>query len=302
MLFAIFVFFIFFLLVTSGLLIMFYRQPVLRRLASVIESSDGPRIDRETKAERFGSAFHALAEKIQKAFPKGANEVSVTQKRLVLAGYRRDAHLNALYASKVLLPLSLCVLALVTGLYQWQPIVVFLGAIAVGYLAPDYVVSYLMSERRTQLSEGLPDALDLMVVCLEAGLSLDQSVLLTSDEIASGHPAVADELGLVMLEVRAGKTRVDAWKALLDRTDLDEIRVLVSIIVQADQFGTGVSKTLRVHTETMRMRRSQRVEELAAKTSVKLVFPLVLLIFPSLFVVVLGPAVIQIAKAFKDMH
>jgi tight adherence protein C len=141
--------------------------------------------------------------------------------------------------------------------------------------------------------------LDLLVVCLEAGLSLDQAVLRTSDELRFSHPVIADELALVMLEVRAGKSRVAAWRSLAERTDLDDIRMLVSILVQADQFGTGISKTLRTHSETMRTRRRQRVEEIAAKTSVKLVFPLVLFIFPSIFVVALGSAVIQISEGFK---
>jgi tight adherence protein C len=139
----------------------------------------------------------------------------------------------------------------------------------------------------------------VLVVCLEAGLSLDQAVLRAIDELRPSHPAIADELGLSMLEVRAGRARVEAWRSLAERIDVEAVRMLVSILVQADQFGTGVSKTLRTHSETMRIRRRQRVEELAAKTSVKLVFPLLLFIFPTLWVVVLGPAIITITESLK---
>jgi tight adherence protein C len=198
-------------------------------------------------------------------------------------------------------PVVLCIIAAATGAYRWQPFVIFAAAIVLGYLIPDYWLGHRITARQNALSLGLPDALDLLVVCLEAGLSLDQSVLRASDELTIGHPVIADELGLVMLEVRAGRNRVDAWKSFAARTDLDEIRMLVSILVQADQFGTGVSRTLRIHAETMRTRRKLRVEEQAAKTAVKLVFPLALFIFPSLFVVMLGSGMIQMSEAFKAL-
>jgi tight adherence protein C len=299
MLYAIFGFLIFFLLAASGLLLVFYRETLGRRLAAIIGSThdDVPRL---SKTEQLNESVRTFAGKIQKAVPKGEKETSVVQQRLILAGFRERAHLNIFYASKILLPVFLCVLAAATGAYRWQPFMVLLAAIAAGYLAPDYWLGFRITARQMNINVGLPDALDLMVVCLEAGLSLDQAVIRTTDELASGHPAMAEELNLVMLEVRAGRNRVDAWKGLAARTDLDEVRILVTVFVQADQFGTGVSKTLRIHAETMRKRRSQRVEELAAKTSVKLVFPLVFCIFPSLFVVMLGPAILQISEMFKD--
>jgi tight adherence protein C len=168
-----------------------------------------------------------------------------------------------------------------------------------GYMLPDFTLDHLIKARENEIRMGLPDVLDLLVVCLEAGLSLDQAVLRATDELRTSHPALGDELGLVMLEVRAGRARVEAWRGLAERADIEAVRMLVSILVQADQFGTGISKTLRVHSDTMRTRRRQRVEELAAKTAVKLVFPLLLFIFPSLWVVVLGPAIITIAENLK---
>jgi tight adherence protein C len=203
------------------------------------------------------------------------------------------------YASKAILPVMLCVIAVATGLYRWSPVVVFGAAILLGYILPDFILDSLIKKRANQIRRGLPDVLDLLVVCLEAGLSLDQSVLRAVDELRSSFPAIVDELGLVMLEVRAGRPRTEAWRGLSERTDVDGIRTLVSILIQADQFGTGISKTLRIHSDTMRTRRRQRVEEMAAKTAVKLVFPLLIFIFPSLWVVVLGPAIILISENLK---
>ena len=141
--------------------------------------------------------------------------------------------------------------------------------------------------------------LDLLTICIEAGLGLDQATARTAEELRRAQPELCDELGIVVLEQRAGRARSDAWRHLAERTDVDCMRNLVSMLVQAEQFGTSVAKTLRVHSNTLRTQRVQAVEEKAAKTSVKLVFPLVLFIFPSLFVVVLGPAGISIMDSFN---
>jgi len=143
--------------------------------------------------------------------------------------------------------------------------------------------------------------LDLLVICIEAGLSMDQAVIRTAQELAAAHPALCDELGIVILEQRAGRPRVDAWKNLSQRADVDTLRSLVSVLVQSEQFGTSIARTLRTHADTLRNQRIQKIEEMAAKTTVKLVFPLVLFIFPSLFVVVLGPAVIMMMESFKTL-
>jgi tight adherence protein C len=172
--------------------------------------------------------------------------------------------------------------------------------VGLGYLLPDYWLEYRIRARANALQQGLPDLLDLMVVCLEAGLSIDQAALRSSEAMRFSHPAIADELTLVTLEVRAGQSRMEAWRHLAERTNVEAIRIFVTMLVQADQFGTGVSRTLRVHSDTMRIQRRQKLEELAAKTAVKLVFPLALFIFPSFFVVVLGPAILTLAEAFSN--
>jgi tight adherence protein C len=138
----------------------------------------------------------------------------------------------------------------------------------------------------------------LMVVCIEAGLSMDQALARSADELRGSQPEIADEMGLLILEQRAGKPRVDSWRHLAERVDIDVMRALVSAVIQADQYGTSIAKTLRVYSDTLRTQRRQNVEEQAAKTPVKLVFPLVLFIFPSLFVVVVGPALIVMSEGF----
>jgi tight adherence protein C len=150
-----------------------------------------------------------------------------------------------------------------------------------------------------KLTLGLPEALDLMVICVEAGLSVDKATMRTAEELRISQPAIADELSLVYLEQRAGRPRAEAWKNLGERTDVDTIRALASILIQADKFGTSVGKTLRTHSEMLRTRRRQDAEEKAAKTTVKLTFPLVLFIFPSLFVVTLGPSMIVMLEGFE---
>jgi tight adherence protein C len=295
---AIFAFLIAFLLVGSALTLLFYREALGQRLSGLLSpQSDAGLLDR-FKTEASLASLGQLAGLLKNVVPKGEKETSVIRQRLILGGYRRETHINNFYAFKAVVPVMLCVIAAATGLYRWNPFIVFTLAIVVGYLIPDYWLGHRITAREHALRSGLPDLLDLMVVCLEAGLSMDQASMRASEELRFSHPVIADEITLVMLEVRAGKSRMEAWKHLASRTDVDSIRMLVSILVQADQFGTGVSKTLRINAETLRTRRKQRVEELAAKTTVKLVFPLVLFIFPSLFIIVIGPAGILLVDAF----
>ena len=154
---------------------------------------------------------------------------------------------------------------------------------------------------QAKIRRGLPDVLDLMVICIEAGQSLDQATIRTAEELRTAQPAISDELGVVVLEQRAGRERTAAWRQFAERTAVDTVRNLVSVLVQSEKFGTSIAKTLRVHADTLRTQRRQKVEEQAAKTSVKLVFPLVFFIFPALFVVTLGPAIIVIQESFKTL-
>lgn len=292
-------FLVVFLLVGTGGLLLFYRDVALKRLASVISLSPG----RQGTARRWlhlgsSASVSSFVSPFERMLPRSPEEVSVIQKRLIRAGYRKDSAVRVFYGWKVLAPLLLAGLATLTGVYTWGPFVVYTLSFAVGFLLPDFVLGGLIASRQLNIRIGLPDALDLMVICIEAGMGLDQAIQRVADEMRLSHREISDELGVIGLEQRAGRARAEAWKNLAERTDVEEVRAVVATLVQADQFGTSVAKALRVHSETLRTRRRQQVEEEAAKTAVKLVFPLVLFIFPSLFVVTLGPALITLMEGF----
>lgn len=299
MLYAIFTFIILLLLVGSGLLLLFYREALGQRISAILGTRAVAGLPGVSRLREATLSLSNIAGSIQRLVPKDEKEISATNKRLVRAGFRGENAVNVLYAARTVVPVVLCVAVTASGAYHWSPAIVFVTSVVLGYLLPDFVLDHMIRARNENIRLGLPDVLDLLVVCLEAGLSMDQAVLRAANELHAAFPVMADELGLVMLEIRAGRPRADVWRGFAERTDLDVIRMLVSILVQADQFGTGVSKTLRIHSETLRTLRRQRVEELAAKTTVKLVFPLLLFIFPSLWVVVLGPAAITIMENLK---
>jgi tight adherence protein C len=166
-----------------------------------------------------------------------------------------------------------------------------------GYLLPDAVVSHRVTRRKREIQNGLPDALDLLVVCVEAGSSLDQAILRASEELEIAMPAIAFELGTVATEIRAGKPRLDAFQDFAKRTGVDDVRALVAMLVQTDRFGTSIAQALRTHSDTSRTKRRQTAEERAAKVGVKLVFPLVLCLLPALYVVCLGPVGVRLYRA-----
>jgi tight adherence protein C len=250
------------------------------------------------KPGRAGESIRAAIQPFDRVLPKSPQEVSVAQKRLIRAGYREDAHLRIFHGSKVVVPIVLVLLVTFSGITEsFNPFIAYVMAIGLGYLAPDFWLGNRIAKRQTEIRLSIPDFLDLMVVCIEAGLSIDQALVRTSDELRPTHPEISDETGLVTLEQRAGRPRVDAWRNLAERVDLEIVRTLVGAIIQADQFGTSIAKTLRIYSDGLRVKRRQDVEEKAAKTAVKLVFPLVFFIFPALFVVTLGPSLLVMVDA-----
>lgn len=296
--FAIFAFVAMFLLIVSAGLLIFYRGAVLNRISSVIaEHSAGQ--PRGNTLKRAGSSISDMVERLDHVVPKTQAEVSVAQQRLIRSGYRNDSAVRLFYGMKFVAPLVLCAAVLLSGLAAKSPFIICVAALGVGYLAPDFWIGRRISVRQSQLRRSLPDMLDLLVICIEAGLGLDQATARAAQELRNAYPAISDEIGLVVLEQRAGCARSDAWRHLAERTDVDTVRTLVAMIVQAESFGTSVSKTLRTHSETLRTQRIQAVEEMAAKTTIKLIFPLVLFIFPCLFLVTLGPAFILMSASFK---
>ena len=185
---------------------------------------------------------------------------------------------------------------LLSGAYRRNPFIFLLIAAIAGYLLPELWLGWRVRARQHRLRKGLPDALDLLVICIEAGLGLDQALLRVSQELQITHRELSEELQLVNLEMRVGKTRLEALRELARRTGLDDIKALVAMLIQTERFGTSVAQSLRVHADDLRVRRRQRAEEQGAKTSVKMVPPLVFFIFPALMVVILGPAVITLLR------
>jgi tight adherence protein C len=220
-----------------------------------------------------------------------------TRRRLTEAGFHRPSAVNVFTATQLVSTIVLAALPLlVMGRSRGFMIAVFGGVL--GYMAPGLLLDRRVSQRRLRIENGLPDALDLLIVSIEAGLALDQAILKTGEELALAHPELAEELRLINIECRAGKPRIEAFKNFAARTKVDDVRSLVAMLVQTDRFGTSVAKALRTHAEVSRTKRRQRAEERAAKIGVKLVFPLVFCLFPAFYVVTLGPAIIKFIQAF----
>jgi tight adherence protein C len=273
-------------------------------VASLVLSRTAPEIKRlrkVTKAEGTqtwlrSSGASALARgrsKLRKAGKDGPR----LQRRLALAGWD-DPHVAWLYSAgqPILSVLFGLVPVVILGVRDgW--ILALLTAI-IGYILPDLMLSRRITQHKRAIQNGLPDALDLLVVCVEAGSSLDQAILKASEELEIAMPAMAHELRTVATEIRAGKQRLDAFQDLAKRTNLDDVRALVAMLIQTDRFGTSIAQALRTHAETSRTKRRQRAEERAGKVGVKLVFPLVLCLLPALYVVCLGPVVVRMYRAF----
>jgi tight adherence protein C len=236
--------------------------------------------------------------------PKEDWQKSGLQKMLVHAGYRGPQALYVLLGAKLVVALALPVVASVLwSMYGdinyplGNPItlVALLLTSLVGFIVPDYVMQKRINARRLKMTEGFPDALDMLVVCVEAGLGLDAAISRVALELRLSHPELANELELNSLETRAGKSREEALKATSERMGVEEVNAMVTLLIQADKFGTSVGTALRSYSEEMRVKRIQRAREKAAKLPVQMMFPVMVFIFPALFLVILGPAVISIA-------
>ena len=226
----------------------------------------------------------------------GITESGDAARRLALAGYRDPQAAEVFYATKLLAPVLAAVVAgfvIRQDVFFWF---VILGA--VGFMVPDLWLTMAVSRRRERVRLSLPDALDLLVICMEAGLGLDQAMIRVGRELAISNPDISDELSIINMEQRAGKPRLEAWRNMADRTDLEVVRSFVSMLVQTERFGTPISRSLATFADSLRLKRRQLAEELAAKTTIKMIFPLALFIFPSMFIVLLAPAVISIQRNF----
>jgi len=215
------------------------------------------------------------------------------QMRFRSAGLRTQNCVDGYFAVRLLGPVAVLLFWTFFRDIGFFPIALMAAG---AYLGPDLWLTARAKRRRGQIRLGLADALDLMVVCVDAGLGLDQALLRTGQELATSHPVIAEEFMLINLEQRAGKPRINAWRDMADRTQLETVRGFATMLAQSDRFGTPIARALGTFADELRKKRSQQAEEMAAKTTVKLMFPLVLFIFPSMFIVLLGPAVLTISR------
>jgi len=276
-----------------------YARPgqVYERLGEpVIETpTAGTPVDAEPRRPRE----FKLLEKVGGMLPVSSEENSDTRKMLTYAGYRSDNAVKIYYGLRVLCVVVLGTLGLMLRNASDNPsmhVILPLAAALGGYIAPSFLLGKKITKRQTTLRLALPDALDLMVISVEAGLGLDQAISYVSAELRISHPELTEEFSLVNLEIRAGKRRSDALKNLGERTGEPELRKLAAILIQNDRFGTSIADSLRDHSDFMRVRRRQEAEERAAKVGVKLVFPIFFFILPAMMLVCAGPGVLQVVK------
>ncbi|HVO98844.1 MAG TPA: type II secretion system F family protein [Bryobacteraceae bacterium] len=258
----------------------------------------------EHMPEHPSLAIHELVKRLGNFIPQSPKDVTVMQRRLIRAGIRTENALKYLYGAKaacgITLPL-LTALAVAGSGMSTNGVAAILVAAAVGFFGPNEYVRRLAVKRQKEIARGLANALDLLVVCVESGLGLDQAILQVSKELEHAHPEISEEFGLVNLELKAGKRRVDALRNLAERTGVDDLKKLVAVLIQADRFGTGVAQSLRAHSDFMRVQARQVAEEKAAKLGVKLIFPIFFCILPSLFVVTVGPVAVKIIRELVPM-
>lgn len=221
----------------------------------------------------------------------------VLVRRLMLAGFRKPAHLDIFLGARLALPAAVGCLVLIFS----SNIFLFLFTIVLVFFIPDFWLNRAVKKRRERIRLSLPDGLDLLAICIEAGLGLDQGIVRVGQELRTSHPELSEELLQINFEQRAGAPRIAAWQSFADRAGTENVRSFVAMLVQTDRFGTPISKSLGSFSDTLRTQRRQKAEELAAKTTIKLIPPLVFFIFPSIGIVILVPAFITIFENLKHL-
>ncbi|ATX79923.1 tight adherence protein C [Mariprofundus aestuarium] len=282
--------------------------PLQRRLNAIEHPEEVAA--QEDHDQREGRFFVRIAESASNmVIPDQGWADSAMKMKLVRAGYYAPRAMRIFIGNKVILGLLIpAVIIIVAIMVGYSPaagnlyvIMLLVLAAILGYYLPDFIVIRRINKRRLDFAESFPDAMDMFVVCVEAGLGLDAAIQRVSEELRHSHAVLAGEFSVVSLELRSGKSREEALRALAERTGLDEVHELVTLLVQADHFGTSIAEALRTHAKEMRQLRMQRARERAAKLPVKMIFPIILFIFPALFLVILGPAFIRILEGFKGM-
>jgi tight adherence protein C len=291
---------VFVLVIGGALLTLAYVDPVRGRVGSLTSDT------KKMKSNALMKAATSLGPVAAFVLPQNELERNKVMTQLHHAGYRSSTALQLFYFVKTLLiivlPLGVLVASRFIPTMESRNVITYaLVAAAIGMFGTNFVLHYVVRKRKRALSNGFPDALDLLVVCVESGLGLSAAIQRVADELSVSHPELASELSLVNAEIRVGVQREQALRNFSDRTGLEDIRGLVGLLVQTMRFGTGVADALRVYSEEFRDKRTQKAEELAAKMGTKLVFPLIFFMFPLFFIVAVGPAVLRIIEAFSKM-
>jgi len=247
-----------------------------------------------------------LAQPLNKLLPASASEAHKLQRQLMHAGYR-SAEAPIVYRGIQLVsmagfPLIVAGVCALTGRAIQNALIYIIIAFVVGFILPRFSLNQIIKKRQRLIRWGLADALDLMVVSVEAGLGLNAAMMKVSSELKEVHSAVAIEFELANLEIRVGRDRDEALRNLAERTGVDDLRSLVAMLIQTDKFGTSIAKGLRVFSDSLRTKRRQRAEQEAQKAAVKLLFPLACFLFPTLFIAILGPAALNLADVLKTMN
>jgi len=280
------------------------RDQVIERLERATGAGD--RRDYDDESSLAGSMARALRPLARMVQPSRGDDSLRLRRRLIQAGYRSEHAMEILLGLKLLLAPAAVIVFLQLNNRLAQPlalpmeIAISMWLCGLAYFAPNLWLRGKIQERQTMIERALPDAMDLMVTCVEAGLGLDAALSRVATEIGRASPVLGEELELTFLEIQAGMPRPEAFRRLADRTGVEDLRSLSAMLIQTEMFGTSVGKALRVHSEGMRIKRMQRAEERAAMVAVKLTIPLVLCVLPSLLAVIMGPAVVSIKAAFID--
>jgi len=270
------------------------------RAAAIDRRLEELTLGREREEKPKFLALSGMLKRLGEKAPRSAKEMGSLRLRLVQAGFRRDEALTTFFGIRIVFALALFTL-FSTSIVLRPNLTLALGGLGLGYILPGMGLARMAKRRSHRIRLSLADMLDLLVVSVEAGLGLDAALTRVGQELAFAYPELADELRLINLELRAGKPRAEALRNLADRTGVDDLSSLVTMLIQTDKFGTSVAQALRVYSETLRTKRRQRAEEAAAKTGVKMVFPLVICIFPAIWVVTIGPAAIRFVTVLFPM-
>ena len=290
------------ILVTVACVVSFFLIPVMTK-PSVEEARllewvkiGRPAAPRVRARDRIQSTLSASIQKAKGTV--GIQDDTTTSKRLASAGYRAADAAELYFGSRILCPLAgIILVSFVTSNIMGA---LFIGG-GIGYVLPDMWLRTMIKRRRERIRKGFPDAVDLLAICMDAGLGLDQALQRVGVELEIAQPDISQEIAQLNLEQRAGKPRIEAWQSMADRTEITDVKAFTSMLIQTDRFGTPILLALGRLSSDMRLKRRQRAEEAAAKAKVKILFPLALFIFPCIFIVLLAPALLSIAKTLSSL-